>query len=683
MVARIQTISSFVKARLDCYLFMLCFPSAKSLYMPQITYLLYLTHFKYFRNQTIRCSYSYKTTGIFVPLVRVSNSISFTDIPPAKLPIFTVEVPIEDSFINIPNTIEVGQSLELKYSLVAGSNVGHEWFIDGEPYGEAVYRPILEGNLNITLKLKNNLDSLTLSKIVTVETILQSVQLAENLGDFHKLTEIVEINLVLTPPAKYNVTYSVDMGDGTVYKTPVFSHQYPDIGLYTISISAQNSISSTSLTKSLDVQDEILRVSIRGSFMLLARQLSTFYAHVHKTSTVQLEKNVQYVWQINGNVQEQNAPDISVLLEDVGTYTLRVSVSNRVSEQNVSETLVVTTTEECRPPEARIVGDDYIAVQAVDTVSLEAVIISNCDSRHDIWWSILTLDRRLVQNFTDSSSKSLTFRASVVDPGQYIARLVVSVEGFPDLYRSHEVLLKVEAVFIIPVLNYPTFTTTNTKETLEISLADSLVMGSGLTIDQFTFNWNCKFEPSQATYDPCLAVESKKTPYISVNFNTSGFAHITPIISLNYKVVATSEIVLNVTNFVVPLVKIFVDNIHQLSPEDRTVASLQCSDRDGPCFQPTIYWQISKLSQSVCESIADVDSETTFTLTSDMTTTGLHQGNLVVQGGSFQVGGSYKLEGCVWKGVCGGELLDFPCGPSQGSCDVKIVSGQLIFTKCS
>ena len=628
------------------------------------------------RNQTIRCSYSYKSTGVFQTTVRVSNSISYIDIPSTDLPVFTVEVPIEDSFINVPDTIEVDQPLELLYSLVAGSNVANQWYIDQELYSEAVYKPQSEGVLNITLRLENNLDSVTLSKTVQVESRLQSVQLDENLGNYHKLTELVEMELVLTPPAEHNVMYEVDMGDGTVYNTSRVSHHYSDIGIYTISISAENNLSSVSLSKQLNVQDEILRVMIRGSFMLLPNQLSTFYAEVYKKSTSKLDDNVSYEWQIDGVVQEQNAPDNSVRLEKIGTHVLTLSVSNAVSSQSVSETLVVASSDSCPPPEARIVGDDHIVVTSVDLVSLEAAITPNCDSKHDVSWSILTLNRVLVTNFTNSRSKALTFRASVIEPGQYIVRLVVFVEGYPDYYRSHEVLLRVDAVHIIPVINYPTFTTTNTKETLHLSLTDSIILSTDMTIDDFVIHWNCRFDPLPTSFDPCLPVEIEESPNISVNFNISGLAYLTTHISSNNRIVATSEIVINVTNYVVPLVKISVENLHQLSPDDRTIASLQCYDRENPCYHPEIYWQVSKVSQSVCENTPEVDTGT-FTLSPDMTTTGLAQSNLVVRGGVFMVGGTYKLEGCVWKGVCGGELLVLPCGPSQGACDVGLVEGKL------
>ena len=59
-----------------------------------------------------------------------------------------------------------------------------------------------------------------------------------------------------------------------------------------------------------------------------------------------------------------------------------------------------------------------------------------------------------------------------------------------------------------------------------------------------------------------------------------------------------------------------------------------------------------------------------------MTTTGLNKKNLVVKSGVFKVGRTYKVEGCVWQGVCAGQLLQFRCGPSGGQCHVLPNNGK-------
>lgn len=43
--------------------------------------------------------------------------------------------------------------------------------------------------------------------------------------------------------------------------------------------------------------------------------------------------------------------------------------------------------------------------------------------------------------------------------------------------------------------------------------------------------------------------------------------------------------------------------------------------------------------------------------------------------GVFSPGGRYKLEGCVWDGVCAGELLHFKCGPAEGECTMELADG--------
>ena len=64
----------------------------------------------------------------------------------------------------------------------------------------------------------------------------------------------------------------------------------------------------------------------------------------------------------------------------------------------------------------------------------------------------------------------------------------------PDLYSSDEVGLTVVPVAILPALNYPTFTTTNTKEMLHITLEDSLILNSALSLESFSYTWACRWD---------------------------------------------------------------------------------------------------------------------------------------------------------------------------------------------
>ena len=66
-------------------------------------------------------------------------------------------------------------------------------------------------------------------------------------------------------------------------------------------------------------------------------------------------------------------------------------------------------------------------------------------------------------------------------------------------------------------------------------------------------------------------------------------------------------------------------------------------------------------------------------LPEEMTTTGLSKRNLVVKKGVFRAGGRYKVEGCVWQGVCAGQLISFKCGPTSGQYHVQLIDGNLIF----
>ena len=48
----------------------------------------------------------------------------------------------------------------------------------------------------------------------------------------------------------------------------------------------------------------------------------------------------------------------------------------------------------------------------------------------------------------------------------------------------------------------------------------------------------------------------------------------------------------------------------------------------------------------------------------------------MIKAGVFSAGGTYKMEGCVWQGVCAGQLLKFNCGPVQGKCTVGLEQGE-------
>ena len=570
---------------------------------------------------------------MFKPSVRVSNHISSTYIPISTLPIFHVEIPIEGCVINLPDTTRIDRELELDYKLVAGSNVLHTWFIDGTPFFGSVFQPQREGIFEIALTVRNNLNSLTVTKSVSVESKLSSVTFAENLGSYHKLSAPVEFELVLAPQAEFNVKYEVNLGDGTVYNSSEVTHFYPDIGIFEISIKVSNTLSNIRLKKTLNVQDEILRVMIKGSLMVLKRQLSSFNAEVFKKSTAKLEENVHYVWKLNGVIQEQDASDFSILLENSGTYTLGLTVYNQVSEQSVSETLVVTNHTSCHPPRAHITGDDKIRVLSTETVTFEANISTNCAAKHLIKWSVLTLKRELVQDFMESRSKTLTFRPYFLEQGDCIMRLKVFVEDSPDLYQSDEVMMTVVSVPIIPILNYPTFTTTNTKETLHISLADSLIVNKSLSLEDFYFVWSCSFRSVQRDYNPCLELNLSSSHNISAHFNVSGFADLAVNIYLEEPTISSAQptssaqttssaqpissahLVLNVTNYVVPLLKLTVSDLHELSPQRRTVVSLQCSHRGVPCFGTSVFWSVTELENEECGATTEQSPASTFKLT--------------------------------------------------------------------
>ena len=629
----------------------------------------------------MRCATIYKSAGIFSSSARIFNSISFVELSAVDLPDFVVEVPIEGAVIEIATTVRLDHTIDLIYSTGAGSNVEATWYINGSAYNESSYQPLTEGLLEVMLVLVNNFNNSTVSKLVEVETQLQAINfLPHNPLPLHYLNSPLEFTLGLVPEAAYHVTYNVDMGDGTVYHDLTVSHLYADIGVYDITINASNSLSTTHASHSIDVQDKILRVMIKGSLLVETRVLTTYIAEVYKESTAHVVDNVHYVWKIDGVTQEQDAGDLSVLLENSGIYTLNLQVYNSLSSHEVSEQLVVVDDITCPPPDSYIAGTDTLTLLTTDTVTLEAVISANCNNTHTAVWQVLTLDREQVIAFNESTSKVLKFEAAALNPGTYIVRLVVHVADDVTIYRSDEILLSIEEVSVILNLNYPTFTTTNTKESLAISLRDSEVLNKTLNIDSFSFAWSCSFKPP-ADYDPCLALDLLDSPDISAQFNISGFADISVVVSLAERQVGSAYLVLNVTNYVVPLVKITVADIHALAPDKRTVVSLGCTQHDqSACYNPTIYWLVSLVSQEACPS-PDSSSRSypssTFTLEPGMTTTGLYNSNLVVNAGVFERGGVYKVSGCVWQGVCGGEILQFSCGPTAGTCSADLQSGKL------
>jgi len=132
-----------------------------------------------------------------------------------------------------------------------------------------------------------------------------------------------------------NVLYGWDLGDGITTTGRLVSHAYPEIGIYTATVTASNDISSQTATTAVEVYEEPITglMAINDSPTLLGET-------THLTATVDSGSNVVYSWDL-GDGSTAGDTMVSHIYAVAGIYTATVTASNKAGEVQASTSVVI------------------------------------------------------------------------------------------------------------------------------------------------------------------------------------------------------------------------------------------------------------------------------------------------------------------------------------------------------
>ena len=141
--------------------------------------------------------------------------------------------------------------------------------------------------------------------------------------------------LTATVVSGTNVIFTWDLGDGLVVSGALVSHTYTDLGHYTASVTATNSVSTQVATTTVEVYEQAIAglVAVNDSPTLLGE--STVL-----TATVVSGTNIIYEWDL-GDGTVVTGPVVTHVYPVAGVYTATVTASNAVSSEIATTTVVV------------------------------------------------------------------------------------------------------------------------------------------------------------------------------------------------------------------------------------------------------------------------------------------------------------------------------------------------------
>ena len=132
-----------------------------------------------------------------------------------------------------------------------------------------------------------------------------------------------------------NSVFTWDFGDGALGAGENLVHTYAQVGSYNVTLTATNGSGNSVVTSTVQVKD----VPVAGVSL---GTLPTATVGVEHTLAVTASagSNVTYVWQVNG-VQVGTGATLAYVFSTPGTYTVTVTVSNGISSETRTTTIIV------------------------------------------------------------------------------------------------------------------------------------------------------------------------------------------------------------------------------------------------------------------------------------------------------------------------------------------------------
>lgn len=280
---------------------------------------------------------------------------------------FLTEVGIENELVAAAFTAKP-QSGELPLNVVFdasasvdpdGEIVAYEWDLDGDgrfddANGQRVeYEFVQEGTFDVTLRVTDNngeFNTTTLSieagSVGGLRAIVDA-PLGEN--EFYQVGNRYEFSGALSQIRDGNITkYTWDFGDGTVVQSRTVNHTYTKAGLYTVTLTVQDSNGNVDDgTLDLQVIDEgtppnaKINTQPAASNGTVSGSVPFSLLFDASTSTDQEDDIVEFEWDFDGDGNVDETGDlITHVYEEAGTYLATLIVTDAAGNQS-KETLTV------------------------------------------------------------------------------------------------------------------------------------------------------------------------------------------------------------------------------------------------------------------------------------------------------------------------------------------------------
>jgi len=279
--------------------------------------------------------HTYGAVGVYTVTVRASNSQGSS----SATTIVTVEdVPITGLNATNSSPASVGNAVTFNAVVAGGTGtISYTWnFGDGATGSGAIinHSYTMSGTYIATVVAINS------SSLATTTTqVVINAPISDTL-----ITGLTAINDGPTQPGKVtrlsalvsggsNISYTWDFGDGTTGNGAVVDHTYPDIGVYTATVTASNSVNTIMASTQVVVQDE----PITGLKINHAQAVGVNDS-VSMEASVTTGSGVTYQWSF-GDGTTGNGAMVSHTYTTVGMYTISVTATNSLGNQT-SQTFI-------------------------------------------------------------------------------------------------------------------------------------------------------------------------------------------------------------------------------------------------------------------------------------------------------------------------------------------------------
>lgn len=179
-----------------------------------------------------------------------------------------------------------------------------------------------------------------------------------------------------------NLSFTWDFGDGSFSSDENPTHTYTTSGSYTVRLTAKNAAGSHEMSRVVTVKN-LKQVPVASFAYSYANNDSTAPATIYFEST-SLGDSLEYLWDFgDGGSSTDSEPEHQYTT--TGTYTVKLLVRNRYSQNETSKTVVIKP----GPPTPTKVKIDYITLQNINDWNLSVGTSKVTMSISDMFGNVL------------------------------------------------------------------------------------------------------------------------------------------------------------------------------------------------------------------------------------------------------------------------------------------------------